>query len=106
MTVAEYEQQFTGLSLFAPEEVDTDEKKRNSFVKGLMWSIKRAITGSPAYTTYAQVVDAALQQYQLTVDIRQARGEKRGDKDSTNQSAEKGNGNGHRQNDKGKFQGQ
>ena len=71
-----------------------------------MWSIKRAITGSPAYTTYAQVVDAALQQYQLTVDIRQARGEKRGDKDSTNQSAEKGNGNGHRQNDKGKFQGQ
>ncbi|XP_059662211.1 uncharacterized protein LOC132308211 isoform X1 [Cornus florida] len=106
MTVAEYEQQFTRLSLFAPEEVDIEEKKRNSFVKGLMWFIKRAITGSPAYTTYAQVVDAALQQYQLTVDIRQARGEKRGDKDSTNQSAEKGNGNGHRQNDKGKFQGQ
>ncbi|XP_059628634.1 uncharacterized protein LOC132271309 isoform X2 [Cornus florida] len=106
MTVAEYEQQFTRLSLFAPEEVDTEEKKRNSFVNGLMWSIKRAITGSPAYTTYAQVVDAALQLYQLNEDFRQTRAEKRGGKDFANQPAEKVNDNGNRQNDKGRFQGQ
>ncbi|XP_059666532.1 uncharacterized protein LOC132312253 [Cornus florida] len=106
MTVAEYKQQFARLSLFAPEEVDTEMKKRTSFVKGLTWSIKQVITGSPAYTTYAQVVDAALQLYQLNVEFRQTRGEKRGDRDSVNQPAEKGYGNGHRQNDKSRFQGQ
>ncbi|XP_059664503.1 uncharacterized protein LOC132310335 [Cornus florida] len=71
-----------------------------------MWSIKRAITGSPAYTTYAQVVDAALQLYQLNEDFRQTRAEKRGGKDFANQPAAKVNDNGNRQNDKGRFQGQ
>ncbi|XP_059635528.1 uncharacterized protein LOC132277697 [Cornus florida] len=37
MTVAEYEQRFINLSLFAPEEVNTEEKKRDHFVKGLIW---------------------------------------------------------------------
>jgi hypothetical protein len=35
MTVNEYVTKFTQLSLFAPNEVDTDEKKQHCFLNGL-----------------------------------------------------------------------
>jgi hypothetical protein len=35
MTVNEYVTKFTQLSCYAPNEVDTDEKKQNCFLNGL-----------------------------------------------------------------------
>ncbi|XP_059654905.1 uncharacterized protein LOC132301685 [Cornus florida] len=101
-TVAEYEQEFTNLSLFALEEVNIEVKKRACFLNGLTWPIKKVILGSPAYTTYSQVVDAALQHCQARKDYKRSMDENQNDKDSINHSAE---GDGARNKDTGGFQG-
>jgi hypothetical protein len=36
MSVSEYRDHFTQLSHYAPEEVDTDEKRQEQFLKGLI----------------------------------------------------------------------
>jgi hypothetical protein len=36
MTVSEYRDRFTQLSRYAPEEVDTDEKRQERFLEGLI----------------------------------------------------------------------
>ncbi|XP_059635395.1 uncharacterized protein LOC132277566 [Cornus florida] len=105
MTVAEYEQRFINLSLFAPEEVDTEEKKRDHFVKGLIWPIKMVIIGSPAYTTYIQVVNATLQHCQIRNNYRKSKGDKWANRDFTHQIVESGSSSGTKFNDRGRVQG-
>jgi hypothetical protein len=36
MSVSEYQDRFTQLSRYAPEEVDTDEKRQERFLEGLI----------------------------------------------------------------------
>jgi predicted site-specific integrase-resolvase len=36
MTISEYRDRFTQLSRYAPEEVDTDEKRQERFLEGLI----------------------------------------------------------------------
>jgi hypothetical protein len=45
MTVSEYVTRFTQLSCYAPNDVDTDEKKQECFLNGLKDGISYALEG-------------------------------------------------------------
>ena len=62
-TVAEYAHTFDRLARFAPELVPTDQTRKDKFIGGLNDMIARdaGTTLSLAETTYAQVVERALQ---------------------------------------------
>lgn len=59
MTVGEYIHEFTRLSCFAPESMDTEEKKVDRFVEGLRPSIQKDVTMCQRPGTYDDVVDRA-----------------------------------------------
>ena len=58
LSVADYEVQFVRLSKYAPEEVATDELKRDKFERGLTLEIREKIVIKPP--TYRDALEAAL----------------------------------------------
>ena len=56
--VAEYEIQFVQLSKYAPEEIATEELKRNKFERGLNLDIREKMAIKPS--TYREVLETAL----------------------------------------------
>ena len=59
MTVAEYIHEFTHLSRFAPDWVDTEAKKVEQFIEGLRPSIQRDVTMCQRPTTFDDAVERA-----------------------------------------------
>ena len=57
-SVSEYELQFVRLSKYAPEEIATDEIKRDRFERGLKLEIREKMAVKPP--TYSALVEAAL----------------------------------------------
>ncbi|XP_052197351.1 uncharacterized protein LOC127804519 [Diospyros lotus] len=58
MSVAQYEEEFTSLACFAPELVDTDEKKATKFLRGLRVEIRFQLAGAQ-FTDYSTLVHRA-----------------------------------------------
>ena len=58
MSVEEYDLKFTRLAKYAPEEVATEELKRNRFEKGLRLEIREKMAVRPL--TYVVLKEAAL----------------------------------------------
>ena len=58
LAVADYKVQFIRLSKYTPEEVITDELKRNKFKRGLNLKIRERIAVKPP--TYKDLLEAAL----------------------------------------------
>ena len=58
MTVAQYELQFTRLSKYAPEMVNTEVKRRRRFLQGLNVEIQDALV-TARVRTYAKLVEMA-----------------------------------------------
>ncbi|XP_052210449.1 uncharacterized protein LOC127813488 [Diospyros lotus] len=58
MSVAQYEEEFTSLARFAPELVDTDEKKATKFLRGLRVEIRFQLAGAQ-FTDYSTLVHRA-----------------------------------------------
>ena len=56
MTVEQYEVQFTKLSKYAPDAVNTEEKRRKRFEKGLIIEIQAAMATARA-ETYTEMVE-------------------------------------------------
>ena len=50
MTVSEYRGRFTQLSRYAPEEVDTDEKRQERFLEGLIGPLNYQLRVIPSPT--------------------------------------------------------
>ncbi|CAO2146710.1 unnamed protein product [Urochloa humidicola] len=50
MTVSEYRDKFIQLSRYAPESVDTDEKKQEAFLEGLIGPLNYQLTPLPSQT--------------------------------------------------------
>jgi hypothetical protein len=59
MTVSEYVTHFTQLSRYAPDNVDTNEKKQDSFLNGLNDGLAYALEASE-FINFQDVVDKAL----------------------------------------------
>ena len=59
-SVADYEEEFTRLANFVPNEVSNEERKKSKFMEGLTWRIRQHLIGNPALVTYTDVVNAAL----------------------------------------------
>ena len=59
-SVAEYEEEFTRLASFVPEEVTPEERKVSKFMGGLNWRIRQHLLGNPALQTFGEVMNAAL----------------------------------------------
>ena len=57
-SVAEYELQFVILSKYAPEEIATDEMKRDRFERGLKLEIREKMVVKPP--TYSALLEAVL----------------------------------------------
>ena len=57
MTVREYVTKFTQLSRYAPNEVDTDEKKQERFLEGLNDAIEYALLPQEFPNFHAMVND-------------------------------------------------
>ena len=58
LTVAQYEVQFTKLSKYAPEMVNTEEKRKRRFLQGLNIELQRSLV-SARIDTYADMVEFA-----------------------------------------------
>ena len=58
MTVAQYEMQFTKLSKYAPDMVNTEEKRNKRFLQGLNIEVQRSLV-SARMDTYADIVEFA-----------------------------------------------
>jgi hypothetical protein len=59
MTVSEYVTHFTQLSRYAPNDVDTDEKKQECFLNGLEDGLAYALEGRD-FENFRTMVDKAL----------------------------------------------
>jgi len=59
-SVADYEEEFTRLANFVPNEVSDEERKKSRFMDGLAWRIRQHLIGNPALVTYTDVVNAVL----------------------------------------------
>ena len=59
-SVADYEEEFTCLANFVPNEVSDEERKKSRFMDGLAWRIRQHLIGNPALVTYTNVVNDAL----------------------------------------------
>jgi hypothetical protein len=59
MTVSEYVTRFTQLSCYAPNDVDTDEKKQECFLNGLEDGLAYALEGR-FFENFQTMVDKAL----------------------------------------------
>ena len=59
-SVAEYEEEFTRLASFVPDEVTPEERKISKFMGGLHWRIRQHLLGNPALQTFGDVMNAAL----------------------------------------------
>jgi hypothetical protein len=57
--IYEYLEDFNDLARYAPEDVDTDEKKRRQFIKGLHEELQPYLAPVP-YPTFEALVDAAI----------------------------------------------
>ncbi|XP_048226844.1 uncharacterized protein LOC125369163 [Ricinus communis] len=66
MSVADYELQFTRLSRYAPEEVATDELKRNRFERGLRLEIREKLAVQPP--TFIALLEAATRAEELFLE--------------------------------------
>ena len=75
-SVVEFEQEFINLSMFVPEEVDTENKKMECFIKGLSWPIKQMVLVNPANTAYSQVVDVAMLHWQERINHQKKLGKR------------------------------
>ena len=58
MSVWEYLTKFTQLSLHAPNDVDTDEKKQDYFLEGLNTGLQYALSANK-YPNFQKLVDRA-----------------------------------------------
>lgn len=59
MTVGEYIHEFTRLSCFAPESIDTEEKKVDRFIEGLRPFIQKDVKMCQRPKTHDDAVDKA-----------------------------------------------
>ena len=59
MTVSEYLNRFTQLSRYAPDEVNTDEKKQDAFLKGLNDEVQFPLLNTD-YDNFQKLVDKAI----------------------------------------------
>ncbi|KAL2251881.1 UNVERIFIED_CONTAM: hypothetical protein Sindi_2310400 [Sesamum indicum] len=66
LSVAEYELQFVRLSKYAPEEVSTDELKRDRFERGLRLEIREKIAIKPP--SYGALLEAALRAEETSIE--------------------------------------
>lgn len=69
-SMADYEEEFTRLANFVPDEVSDEERKKERFMDGLVWRIRQHLVGNPALVSYTDVVNAALlhcQEYRFHV---------------------------------------
>ncbi|KAL2226696.1 UNVERIFIED_CONTAM: RNA-directed DNA polymerase [Sesamum indicum] len=66
LSVAEYELQFVRLSKYAPEEVSTDELRRDRFGKGLRLEIREKIAIKPP--SYGALLEAALRAEETSIE--------------------------------------
>ena len=65
-SVAEYELQFVRLSKYAPEDIATDEMKRDRFERGLKLEIREKMAMKPP--TYSALLEAALRADETLVE--------------------------------------
>ncbi|KAL2226381.1 UNVERIFIED_CONTAM: Transposon Ty3-I Gag-Pol polyprotein [Sesamum indicum] len=66
LSVAEYELQFVRLSKYAPEEVSTDELRRDRFERGLRLEIREKIAIKPP--SYGALLEAALRAEETSIE--------------------------------------
>ncbi|KAL2226543.1 UNVERIFIED_CONTAM: Transposon Tf2-12 polyprotein, partial [Sesamum indicum] len=66
LSVAEYELQFVRLSKYAPEEVSTDELRRDRFGRGLRLEIREKIAIKPP--SYGALLEAALRAEETSIE--------------------------------------
>jgi hypothetical protein len=59
MTVNEYLNKFTQMSRYAPDEVNTDEKKQDAFLNGLNDEIRFQLLNTD-YEDFQKMVDKAI----------------------------------------------
>jgi hypothetical protein len=59
MTINEYLNRFTQLSRYAPDDVNTDEKKQNAFLNGLNDEIQFQLLNTD-YEDFQRMVDKAI----------------------------------------------
>jgi hypothetical protein len=59
MSVAEYQDRFIKLSLYAPEEVADDPKKQECFMEGLTGPLRYQLT-SHTFPSFQQLLDKAI----------------------------------------------
>jgi len=58
--MTEYEQDFTLLEKFVPDEVNTDDNRILKFMDGLTWRIDQHLLGNPTLRTYTNVNNVSL----------------------------------------------
>ena len=58
-TVMQYVGQFNHLSQYAPDHTNTDQKKRDCFVRGLNFKIQRSLSNN-LYCSYHEAVNIAI----------------------------------------------
>ncbi|KAL2246181.1 UNVERIFIED_CONTAM: Transposon Ty3-I Gag-Pol polyprotein [Sesamum indicum] len=66
LSVAEYELQFVRLSKYAPQEVSTDELRRDRFERGLRLEIREKIAIKPS--SYGALLEAALRAEETSIE--------------------------------------
>jgi hypothetical protein len=59
MTVNEYRDRFTQLSRYTPEEVDTDEKRQERFLEGLIGPLNYQLQ-SPTFPNFQTLLNKAI----------------------------------------------
>jgi hypothetical protein len=64
----EYMHKFTELSRYAPYEVDTDEKKQDSFLRGLDLEL-RTLIGARVYLNFNNMVSKAITTANVTPHV-------------------------------------
>ena len=75
LSVAEYEIQFVRLSKYAPEEVASEELKRNKFERGLNLDIRDKMAIKPP--TYREVLETALRAEEIMNERQEAEAKKK-----------------------------
>ena len=73
--MADYEVQFVRLSKYAPEEVATDELKRNKFERGLNLEIREKMAIKPP--TYREVLETTLRAEEIIIERNEVEAKKK-----------------------------
>ena len=81
-SVADYEVLFTRLSRYAPEEVDTDAKKRNKFERGLNLEIRKKFATRPL--SYSLLMDSAIRAEEMVSEKKALAGKRQKTGQSSN----------------------